>query len=33
VVHSYPGGVHRREQFRNRDAEVIGQMVIVVRRL
>jgi hypothetical protein len=33
VVHSYPGGVHRREQFRNRDAEVIGKIVAVVRRL
>lgn len=32
VVHSYPGGVHRREQFRNRDAEVIGKIVDVVRR-
>ena len=33
VVHSYPGGVHRRDQFRNRDAEVIGKIVAVVRRL
>ena len=33
VVHSYPGGVHRREQFRNRDAEVIGKIVAIVRRL
>jgi hypothetical protein len=33
VVHSYPGGVHRREQFRNRDAEVIGKIVTVVRRV
>jgi hypothetical protein len=33
VVHSYPGGVHRRDQFRNRDAEVIGKIVTVVRRL
>jgi hypothetical protein len=33
VVHFYPGGVHRREQFRNRDAEVIGKIVAVVRRL
>ena len=33
VVHSYRGGVHRREQFRNRDAEVIGKIVTVVRRL
>ena len=28
VVHTYPGGVHRREQFRNRDAEVIGKIVV-----
>ena len=33
IVHSYPGGVHRREQFRNRDAEVIGKIVTIVRRL
>ena len=33
VVHSYPGGVHRREQFRNRDAEIIGKIVTIVRRL
>jgi hypothetical protein len=32
VVHSYPGGVHTREQFRNRDAEVIGKIVTIVRR-
>jgi hypothetical protein len=32
VVHSYPGGVHRREQFRNRDAEVIGKIVTIVRK-
>ncbi len=31
VVHSYPGGVHRRDQFRNRDAEVIGKIVTIVR--
>lgn len=33
VVHTYPGGVHRRDQFRNRDAEVIGKIVAVVRKL
>jgi hypothetical protein len=32
VVHTYPGGVHKREQFRNRDAEVIGQIVSVARK-
>ena len=33
IVHSYPGGVHRKEPFRNRDAEVIGKIVVVVRKL
>ena len=33
VIHSYPGGVHRRDQFRNRDAEVVGKIVAIVRRL
>ncbi|MBS1851408.1 MAG: hypothetical protein JST79_10880 [Acidobacteria bacterium] len=33
IVHTYPGGVHRRDQFRNRDAEVIGKIVAVVRKL
>jgi len=33
VIHSYPGGVHRRDQFRSRDAEVIGKIVTIVRRL
>jgi len=33
VVHTYPGGVHRRNQFRNRDAEVVGKIVSVARRL
>ena len=33
IVHSYSGGVHKREQFRNRDAEVIGKIVTIVRRL
>jgi hypothetical protein len=33
VVHTYPGGVHRRDQLRNRDAEVIGKIVAVVRKL
>jgi len=33
VVHTYPGGVHRRDQFRNRDAEVVGKIVVVVRKL
>jgi hypothetical protein len=33
VIHSYAGGVHRREQFRLHDAEVIGQVVTIVRKL
>jgi hypothetical protein len=33
VVHTYPGGVHKREQFRNRDAEIIGKIGVMVRRL
>jgi hypothetical protein len=33
VVHTYPGGVHRRNQFRNRDAEVVGKVVSVARKL
>ena len=33
VLHTYPGGVHRREQFRTRDAEVIGKIVSVARKL
>ena len=33
VVHTYPGGVHRRNQFRNRDAEVAGKLVSVARKL
>ena len=33
VIHTYSGGVHRRDQFRNRDAEVIGRIVSVARKL
>ena len=33
IVHTYPGGVHRRDQFRNRDAEVVGKIAVVVRKL
>ena len=33
VVHTYPRGVHRRDQFRNRDAEVVGKIAVVVRKL
>lgn len=33
VVHSHSGGVHRREQFGNGDAEVIGKIVTIARKL
>ncbi len=33
VVHTYSSGVHRRDQFRHRDAEVIGKIVTVARKL
>ena len=33
VVHTYPGGIHKQEQFRNQDAEVIGRIVSVARKL
>jgi hypothetical protein len=33
VVHTYPGGVHKQEELRSRDAEVVGKIVSVVRRL
>ena len=33
IVHSYPGGIYRREQFRNRDVEIIGRIVLVARRV
>jgi hypothetical protein len=32
IVHSYPGGVHRQEQLRHRDAEIVGKIVTIVRR-
>ena len=33
VIHTYRGGIHKREELRSRDAEVIGKIVSVVRRL
>jgi hypothetical protein len=33
LVHTYPGGVHKQEQFRSRDAEVIGKIAGVARKL
>jgi hypothetical protein len=33
VIHTYRGGIHRREELRSRDAEVVGTIVLVARRL
>ena len=33
VIHTYRGGIHRREEIRSRDAEVLGKIVSVARRL
>ena len=33
VIHTYRGGIHTREELRNRDAEVVGKIVSVARRL
>lgn len=33
IVHSYPAGVYKREQFGTRDAEVIGRIVLVARKM
>jgi hypothetical protein len=33
IIHTYPGGVHKREQFRNRDVEVIGKIAAIMRKL
>jgi len=33
VIHTYRGGVHKREELRSRDAEVLGKVVSVARRL
>ena len=33
VIHTYQGGIHKREELRSRDAEVIGKVVSVARRL
>ncbi|MGE5111367.1 MAG: hypothetical protein ACM3JB_10955 [Acidobacteriaceae bacterium] len=33
VIHTYQGGTHKREELRSRDAEVIGKVVSVARRL
>lgn len=33
LVHSYVGGVHAREKFRYGDAEIIGQITTVMRRV
>jgi hypothetical protein len=33
VIHTYRGRIHKREELRSRDAEVIGKVVSVARRL
>ncbi len=33
VIHTYRGGIHKREELRSRDAEVIGKIVSVVHRV
>jgi hypothetical protein len=33
VIHTYRGGIHKREELRGRDAEVIGKIVAVARKL
>jgi hypothetical protein len=33
VIHTYRGGIHKREELRGRDAEVIGKVVLAARRL
>jgi hypothetical protein len=33
VIHTYRGGIHTREELRSRDAEIIGEIVSVARRL
>jgi hypothetical protein len=33
VIHSYRGGTHKRDELRSRDAEIIGKVVSVARRL
>ena len=33
VIHTYQGGTHKREELRSRDAEIIGKIVSVARRL
>ena len=33
VIHTYRGGIHKREELRSRDAEVIGRISSVTRRL
>jgi hypothetical protein len=33
VIHTHRGGIHKREELRRRDAEIIGKVVSVARRL
>jgi hypothetical protein len=32
VIHSYRGGIHKREELRSRDSEIIGKIVSVARK-
>jgi len=33
VIHTYQGGIHKREELRSRDAEVVGKIVAIIRNL
>ena len=33
VIHTYQGGIHKREELRSRDAEVVGKIVAIIRKL
>ena len=33
VIHTYRGGIHKREELRSHDAEIIGKIVSVARKL
>ena len=33
VIHTYRGGVHKQGEIQSRDAEVVGKIVSVARRL
>jgi hypothetical protein len=33
IIHTYRGGIHKREELRSRDAEIIGKVLSVARRV